>query len=155
MKIQATISGYANKPCTVYAYFDKESGVLVVSKEVDFRADRFSDCVIISNTELPERESFFTPDRFNEGINSFFQMVSEDKIDIQDAASRCNPKNQIESDGINEMGKRVFRLANDITNGQIAVIAIAWYVSQALTIEKVLNFQDKLLELSAGSIYSI
>lgn len=143
-KIQASISGFSNRPCTVYALYDRDNQILVINKEADYRAGRFQDCALVSNSNLEDRDALFELDFLNESISSFFEMVNEDKLTIQDGASRCVPSNKIERDGVNENGKHIYRVADEISNGQIAVLAIVWYVSQSNSIATTLDFQDRL-----------
>lgn len=154
-KIQAVFSGFSNKPATVFALYDAENDHLYINKEAPFRTDRFGDCLIISNVDLPERETLFELDMINDAINYFFEMTNSDRLEIQDAAVRCSPNNKIERDGINENGKFIYRIDTDISNGQVAVLAIAWHVKQAKVVSNMLDFQEKLFDLSSGEIYSI
>lgn len=148
LKIQASIAGFNGSPATLYALYDEKQNILVISKEVPFRSDRFSDCLVVSNVDVDDRDAFFAPEDFNEAMGLFFEMTGFGSIEISDAVARCNPMNQIEKDGVRESGKAAYNLAPDITNGQVAVLSIVWHVSKAKVISRGLDFQDKLLELS-------
>ncbi|NDI85083.1 hypothetical protein [Undibacterium crateris] len=155
MNIQAVISGFQGRPCTVYAYYDEESDVLVISKEAASRSDRFKDCFLISNIDLPERDAVFAPEDFNDAITHFFEMICDSKLTIKDAASRCNPTNSIEKDGVNENGKRAYRISPETSNGQVAVLSIVWHVKNARTVCKVLDMQDRFADLQLGMMMTI
>ncbi len=154
-KIQASFRGFSGKACTVYAAYDSKSNFLVISKETEFRADRFNDCVIISNVDLPDREVLFENDQMNDAIQSYFELSNSNLLEVSDAASRCNPSNTIERDGINEQGKSIYRISDQITNGQIAALAIAFYVTQAKVIDSMLSFQDQLADLTGAEVITI
>lgn len=155
MKIQSCIMGFGGKPSCVLSLYDETSGVLVVSKIVPHRKDRFDDCLVISNTELPAREVLYDEGKFNESISTYLEMKNCGLIDILPGASQSDPGNAFETEGVRETGRRIYRFNPDMSNAQVAVIATAWYVKQAQSVSKVLSMQSRLLDIQQGNLITI
>ncbi|HWX02385.1 hypothetical protein [Collimonas sp.] len=155
MKIQASISGYGMAPATVYSFYEAESDILLVSKETAFRTDRFSDAILIGGVGLAERDCLFTDVDFMDAIEEFFIRANGKTLMIDDKAARCDPRQKLEPDGMSDTGKRLYRVSPDITCGQVAVLATAWYVKKALGIGNVMVMQDWFLNVDQGGFVTI
>lgn len=155
MKIQCVISGFGGKPATVYSLYDEKSGMLVIQKEGVYRDTRFDDCLIISNTDLADREVLFDQDKFSHAIERFFELENSGALEFGKNAQRCSPTNAIEVEGVRDSGARIYRLQPQITNAQIAALATCWYIKQARTIAKVFDMQDRLLAIQQGRVLTI
>jgi hypothetical protein len=153
MKIQASIAGFGKTAATVYALYDEESGLLVVSKAVAYRQDRFQDSLLISNQDLPARDVHFREDMLQDAITCFFDVQNSGRLMIEDTAQQCNPSQQIEMDDVKQNG-RSYRLQS-VSDAQIGVLAMCQYVKRARVISNSISMADALLEISKGAIYSI
>jgi hypothetical protein len=155
MKIQASISGYGMAPATVYSFYEAESDILLVSKEAAYRADRFSDAILIGGVALAERDCLFTDLDFMDAIEEFFIRSNGKTLMIDDKAARCDPRQKLEPDGMSDFGKRLYRVSPDITCGQVAVLATALYVKTALGIGSAMEMQDWFLDAGQGGFVTI
>jgi hypothetical protein len=69
----------------------------------------------------------------------------------------CNPEPKIEYDGLREGGK-IYRLAPDMSNAQVAVLATCLYVEQYQNTQKTLEMADDIADLNdlfSGGILTI
>jgi hypothetical protein len=162
--IQATIVGYSGKPCTLFSAYDQDAQVLVVSVVAGHRRDRRKGCMVITNDLNIERDSLFSEDQFSAAIAAFFSLkdgAAQDgkssRLVFSDKAATSNPSQSIEKDGMDTHGPK-YRL-QEISNSQVAALATCWYAaSKAATIDTMLDFADKLLDLdilSRGGILTI
>lgn len=155
MKIQASIVGYGMAPATVYSFYDAESDILLVSKEAAYRTDRFSDAILIGGVELEARDSLFCDADFMDAIAEFFVRANGKTLMIDEKVARCDPRQKLEPDGMSDTGKRLYRVSPDITCGQVAVLATAWYVKKALGIGNAMVMQDWFLNADQGGFVTI
>jgi len=162
--IQATIVGYNGKPCTLFSAYAKEAQVLTVVVSGEHRRDRREGCIVITNDLNIERDSLFLESEFSSAISAYFSLkdgAAQDgksaRLIFSDKAAATNPNQAIEKDGMDTSGPK-YRM-QEITNAQVAVLATCWYAaSTASTINTVLDFADKLLDLdilSRGGILTI
>lgn len=152
--IQATIVGYASKPSTVFAAYDSETRVLVVSVEAGYRAARRDGCIVISNDTTVERDSLFDESMMRDAILSFFALqagVSADgkssRLLFSEKAARSNPINSIEKDGMDANGQK-YRVSEAITCAQVAVLTACRYAhSKAGPVDQMLGMADAINEI--------
>jgi hypothetical protein len=154
MKIQASFVGFTSNPCTVLATLADEGGAIYVAKIVDFKRERVSDSLIISNMELDAVELQFTESDLGEAIAAFLQAKNGGLISFSSDAQRADPAGAIEQDGINETGRKM-RIAAEIKNEQVAALAICLYATKSSTNNKVMGMMDQLMSLQNGGILSI
>lgn len=134
-KIQATITGYRGKPCTVLSIYYKNLGVLVISKIVAYRQDRVEGASVITNVPRINRDALFEEADMKQAIVCFKSQkgkVTPDGMQgivFDDGAGRADPESRIESDGIDVSGER-FKIASDVSNEQIAVLATCLFVDR-------------------------
>lgn len=155
MKIQCSIKGFYGAPATIYSMLDATTGILVVQKSAKYRADRFSDCVLVSNANLDSRDVLFTPDDFRDAIDAFFELYRAGEVKIVDSLAGANPENKIEVDGVRDNGRANYVLASEISCTQIAVLASCWHVKRAGNISAVIDMQDRLLDILQGDFITI
>lgn len=155
MKIQASILGFTGKPCTVLATMADEGGAIYIAKSVDYKAERVSDCVVVANTELSVVDFLFGESDLGEAIDAYLILKSGGQISFASGSVQSSdPQASIEPDGVSETGRRM-RIADDIKNAQIAVLAIALYSSRARDIGKAESMMDGMLNLLSRQIFSI
>ncbi|MFM0405214.1 hypothetical protein [Paraburkholderia dipogonis] len=142
MNIQAIFKGYAGDGVTVYSKWT--NGILVVNKVVAYREDRFKDCLIISDTDLAARESFFTDEHISDAIGAYMHMKACGEMDIADAAARGNPEHWVQDADTNN-GLRRFMVKPQVENAVVAVLATCWQVKRSKAITKGLSLMDEFL----------
>ena len=163
--IQATITGYFGKPCTLFSAYDQDAQVLVISVETDYRRERREGCMVITNDTNIERDGLFSEAELQQAIAAFFTLqggIASDgkagRLVFADKAARANPAQSIEKDGMDSNGQR-FRISESISSAQIAALATCWYAASRIgTLDKVLNMAEKLIEIelfNRGAIFTI
>jgi hypothetical protein len=151
VNIQAIFKGYAGDSVTVYSKWT--SGILVVSKIVAYREDRFKDCLVIADAEVPARESFFTDEYISDAIAAYMHMKACGELDISDAAARGNPEHWVQDADTNN-GLRRFMVKPQVDNAVMAVLASCWQVKRSKAVSKSLSMMDALLTMR-GTIQTI
>ncbi|MGZ8220042.1 MAG: hypothetical protein ACXWT0_00190 [Methylobacter sp.] len=164
--IQSTIVGYSGKPRTLFSAYNAETRILVISVDADYRKERRDGCMVITNDDSIQRDMLFTEEDLQASIEAFFMLqggVATDgksaRLVFSDKAMRGNPAQSIEKDGMDTSGQR-FRISENITSAQIAVLAACWYAEKRLNVvNDVLDMADRLLDLdhqlSLGGVVTI
>ena len=160
--IQTTIVGYTGKPCSLFAGYDEKTNVLVISRDEKYRSARHKNCVVITNDPKLERDSFFNEEDLQSSIEAYYFMNNgmaadgvSPRLVFADKASRANPAQSIDKDGVNASGQE-YRINEGITNAQIATLATCWYASQQISvIDNVLSMADMLLRVSEANMFNV
>jgi len=151
MKIQASITSYFGEPATVLSLWHQN--VLVVSKVVKYRKDRYMDSLIIADSELEERESFFTDEHMGDAIEAYYFMKNCGELVIEDVAAMANPENSIQPADTNN-GQNRYMVKPELSNLHVATLATCWQVKRSKGIAKNLSMFDQLLS-ARGTIATI
>lgn len=160
-QIQATFAGYGGRACTLFSALYKDTNILVIGAEAEYRTERRDGCVVLTNDPDIPRDSLFEDLELKQAISAFYSLKSGIAVDgkssrlvISDRAARANPESSIEKDGIDNSGP-VFRVADGVTCSQIATLATCLYAIRAGTIESTVSMSEQLLALSRGQIVTI
>lgn len=146
MKIQSTIAGFAGQPTTIIGSLDERTGVLVMVKEVKFREERIDETfALVSNLNLPELDFRFGDDHLGSAIRTYFTRRAQTTIDIMQELQRHLPDNKIESDAVDEGGRR-YRIHPEIMNGQIAILAAVALCEKQDPFNAAMQMQEELID---------
>lgn len=146
MKIQSTIAGFTGAPTTLLGKLDTNTGVLVVVKEVAYREERIDpEFALVSNLDLPALDLRFGDENIRDAIRGYFTRAAQETIDLVAAVARHAPDHRIERDQVDEKGRR-YRLAPDITNGQVAVLACVALIEQQSGFRAAVEMASELAE---------
>lgn len=135
IRLQATIGGLATGGQggaeTLLGEMDLTSGVLLVDAARTVRAGedevRHEGCAALTNNPAAEeQDALFTDADIRDAIHDYFSFQGRGLLVLDDAVARHNPATKIEPDGLDERGRK-YRIAPDMTNGQLAVIAMCWF----------------------------
>lgn len=144
--IQAEITGYSGLAVNLMGALDMDSGLLIVARELAM-GERTDGAVIVSNDPRAEqRDSLFDEDRLQNAIRLFFRAQATGMIELLSAVSKFDPSHKIEANGLDENGSK-YRLAPDVMNGNIAVLALVDAADRAYTAQKATDFSSELAEL--------
>lgn len=161
IQVQATISGYGGKACTLFSAYDSDTQVLVVGAEAEYRRDRREGCIVLTNENDIQRESLFTDDDLLPAIVAFYALKSgfasdgkTTRIAFAERAKRASPESAIEKDGIDASGPK-FRIAEGVSCGQIAALATCLYAVRCRAIERAVQMADAFKFLAHGRILTI
>lgn len=121
--VQAIISGYRGPAVNLLGALQVETGLFIVAKEQGVE-ERLPGALIVSNsTRLDDRDRLFDEDKLQRAIRLYFSLKGQGLLELLPAVMKHDPGNMIEVDGMNERGTR-YRLSPDITDGNIAVLAM-------------------------------
>lgn len=155
-KIQANIEGFLGKPVSLFGVIDTDTGVLNVVKAAVKRQAKRDDCVFISNTLKADCDFAFDETKFKDAIASYFRLkggMAEDEMTplliISGKVGSADPKSALEMDGVSESGMD-YRIAADISNMQMAVLAMCLYAEKSKVTGECLEMFDSLSTILAG-----
>ena len=156
IKIQATISGYSGKACTLFSAYDSDNRRLAIHSEANYRAERTDGCAVITNDSFIDRDTLFSSDNLGDSIEAFSVLkngVAADgyspRLAISPLASRANPGSAIETDGYTEQGPK-YKIMDGITCAQVAALCTCWYACRLGVIEQTVGMADILKRLLRG-----
>lgn len=145
-KFLVSIAGYSGPAITLVCAYDQRDDVLIVAEEgplVEVRREGFG---MVTNLDLPAIDLRFDDARIRDSIRDYFRRSSQDTIDLIDKLARHSPDNAVTNDGFDDHGPR-YRIAPDITNGQIAVFAACCFAGAQSPIGSALALMDDIAEL--------
>ncbi|MCM1128962.1 MAG: hypothetical protein NC211_03660 [Alistipes senegalensis] len=161
VQIQATFAGFNGNACSLFSAYDTDSAVLVISAEAGYRTERRSCCIVLTNVQGIDRDTFFTDADLMQAISAFHSLKTGVASDGQSArlvfserAARANPEQAVERDGMDVSGPK-YRVSENITNSQAAALATCLYASKCSAIENTLDMADDLLRLMRGEVLTI
>lgn len=144
MKIIVSISGYAGESITLAAFLDHATGVLAVLQGLKYREAREPGMAFVTNTKAPDYDCMFTEEHMAEAIRDFREGEGTGMIKLSDNTMRHKPR--IESDGVSETGQK-YRLHPDLTNGEVAVLALTHFMQRQRAVHTVDSALDAMLDL--------
>lgn len=151
MKIQISIAGFAGAATTLLATYKEETGILAIAKEVTFKETRQAGCAVVSDLELPEVDYHFTDQDMRGAINAYFARNAQRLIALPDSLIRYQPDNKIEVDAVEATGRK-YRIAGDISNGQVAVLAACAFLQAQNPINAAIAMMDDLADFYVTTI---
>ncbi len=160
-KLQANIQGYLGRPASLFGMFDTETGVLVIATAASKKLAPKDDCIFITNQLKTEHDFFIDESKLLDSISSYYRLkngVAEDGqtslLRFSAKAGNADPVSSIEVDGVSKSGMD-YRIARDISNVQIATLAMCLYAESISTVEDTLAMFDELDELMEGNWVTI
>lgn len=121
MLVQASINGYSGRPATVVGFLDFNTQLLFIKKSDELKQGRFSNSGLITNVVMPEYDRWFDEGDFGDAVAAFREFDGSGRLHFDKKAERSRPTIQVEK--ISENGSTL-SISSDITNEQVAVIAI-------------------------------
>jgi len=147
MKILVSIAGYGgagSKPITLAATRDDATGVMTVAKEVKYREEAPKGYAFVTNVKLPNYDCLFTEEHLQTAILAYREGEGLTTFILADDVARNRPR--IETDGIDPRGQK-YRLAADLTNGEMAVLALAYFQSRQRSVSSLTSQMDRIANL--------
>lgn len=150
MRIQVSIAGYSGTPVTLACVKDPATGVLVISKQVKYNEAKLApDFALVSSHTLAQTDFTFNDEKFGDAVKAYFDQKGQGILVVHESLARFNPDNRIEYDSVDATGRR-YRIAPEIDNGQVAVLAVAAFAeiqNHISTANQVADEISGLLEL--------
>lgn len=153
MKIQAICSGYEGRPACVYAGYDAEKDVLVISRVADIRLTRFQDFRVVTNCKAEAWDSWFDETHFPDAIEAFNARLGMDRIIFKQDAARANPKTALQLLKVTESGRK-YEVSAAISAAQVCTLMIAWHLKAATAIADAFAFGDLLTSMDRGELWT-
>jgi hypothetical protein len=148
IRVQAEVTGYGGPAVNLLGALDPDSGLLIVAKELPI-GERQDDATVTSNDPRAERrDRLFSEDDLQDAIRLFFRAKSTAMIELLPTVTKHEPAHKIETNGMDENGTK-YRLSPDITNGNIAVLALAALADHAYKAQSATTFSNELADFFA------
>lgn len=147
MQVLVSIAGYGGegaKPTTLAAFFDESKGTMVALKEIDFREKAEPGVAFVTNLRLENYDCLFTESHLQAAILAYREGVATVAFILADDVSKHRPR--IETDGIDTSGQK-YRLDANMTNGQVAVLALAHFQTRQRSVGSLTSQMDKMTSL--------
>lgn len=147
MKIQASVGGYGGsgaEPITLVALKDEATGVLVILKKVEYRSAPEAGHAFVTNLKLDNYDCLFKEEHLGDAIRAYKEAEGMGTIVLGPEAQRYAPR--IQSDGIDAQGQK-YRLHENMTNGELAVLALTHFMSRQRAISATAGAADKLFSM--------
>lgn len=158
--LQVTIGGMGSAGQagaeTILGEFEPITGVLMIHKSIQVppgspEVRRGEAAVLTNNTSADDRDGLFNEDNIRDAIIDFFNLDGRGQLVLLDDVARHNPKNKIEQDGMDERGRK-FRFGLDITNAQIAVVAMCWFAMKQGAVHAQLEVFDEFQDMAITTV---
>lgn len=158
--MQVTIGGMSARPgssgMTVYGELDVATGLLLIDEAkavvpgvpVERRA---GSAMLTNDLSAPDYDAMFTDDHIREAITDYYGFQGRGLLMLEDAVRQFDPASKIEPDGIDEHGRK-FRVAPDISDGQVAVMVMCWFANRQSAVNAQVAVFDDLADLSVTTV---
>lgn len=160
-QIQATITGYGGRACTLFSALNSDTKVLIFGAEADFKPDRRAGCIVLTNDPAIQRDSLFQESDLKAAITAFFALKSgyaadnkSPRMAFSERAARANPEQSIEKDGMDSTGPR-YRIADGVSCSQMAALVTCLYASRADTVSVAVKMAHTFRHFGHGGIITI
>jgi hypothetical protein len=161
IQIQATVTGYGGRQCSLFSAYDPEARVLVIGAEADYRAERRDGCIVLTNVPDIARDRLFTDADLLPAIAAFHALKAgvaaggkSSRLVFAERAVRADPAKSIERDGMDASGPK-YRVADGITCGQIAALATCLHAIRSDSVERAVTLAESFRDLLNGGILTI
>lgn len=147
MKIMVTIGGYGGagaEPITLGAFKNNVLGVTVVKGKVAYREVPDEGVAFVTNMRLTNYDCLFRDEDLSGAIIAFKEAEGMGTFLFDDDAARFRPR--IESDGVDTNGQK-YRLAADISNGEMAALALAHFLSRQRSVDAISHITSDIARL--------
>lgn len=147
LKIMVSIGGYGaagTEPVTLTAFKNNALGVLVILEKVTYREAADEGFAFVTNMRLKNYDCLFKEEHLADAITAYKEGEGMLTIILADEVARYRPK--IETDGVDTQGQK-YRLGSEIDNAQIAVLALAHFMSRQRGIESLGRMSDDIARL--------
>lgn len=158
IQIQAAIGGLGSGAGAeiVFGELDRPSGVLLIDAALALppgmpEARRGGCAVVTNNPSTDDRDELFTDVELRQAIEDYFAFSGRGLLVIEPAVARHDPRSKIEPDGLDERGRK-YRIAPDMTNGQLAVIVACWF---AMRQSGVASHLDAMVDAEDDTIITV
>lgn len=148
LAVQAQIVGYHGRPVNLLGMLDKQTGLILIGKELEANQCHDGAIFVTNDPQTALRDQLFETDHLRDAIELYFARDGSGRLAMVSSTERHKPAHKIERDGYDERGAR-YRLADDVSNGNVAVLAIVWTMTQADTAQDGIEFCEEMAAMFA------
>lgn len=148
LAVQAQIVGYHGRPVNLLGMLDKQTGLILIGKELEANQQHQGAIFVTNDAKTALRDQLFETDHLRDALELYFARDGSGRLAMVASTERYKPAHKIERDGYNERGAR-YRLADDVSNGNVAVLAIVWTMAQADTAQDGIEFCEEMAAMFA------
>lgn len=159
VKLQVYIGGMAKQGGgaeMLLGVLDVSLGVLLIDRAATSPAgepeQRRKDHVLCSNNPAcDDRDALFRESDMRQAVDDYMRFSGRGLLALDGKVERHNPATKIEPDGLDERGRK-YRFAPDISDGQVAVIAMCWLAARQQTIVGAQSHFDDLIDTDVVTV---
>jgi hypothetical protein len=145
VKIMCSIGGFTGQPITLLAGYDQSTGLLLVTSEVPFKNERRDGFAFLTNSAFAEsRDGLFSDANFEEAMMRFRELRAAGLLDLAEKLRKHDPDARIDVRDVTD-GGRTYRVSAEISNGQVAVLALTWFAARQRAISAAESMTSDLL----------
>lgn len=147
MKIMVSIGGFGPAgamPVTLMAFKSNALGTMTVLNQITYREFPDEGFAFVTNLRLKNYDCLFKEEHLAAAITAYKEAEGMGTILLADDVAKWRPR--IESDGVDTQGQK-YRLHGDIGNAEVAVLALAHFMSRQRGIESVTQMSDDIARL--------
>lgn len=147
MKILVSIGGYGGagaEAISLVALKDEATGVLAILKKVDYQAAPIPGQAFVTNLKLDNYDCLFKEEHLGDAIRAYKEAEGMGTIVLGPDVAKYAPR--IAVDGIDQSGQK-YRLHENMSNGELAVLALTHFMSRQKAISAREGQADKLFSM--------
>lgn len=142
-----SIGGYGpagSEPVTLMAFKSNALGTMTVLSRITYRESPDEGFAFVTNLRLKNYDCLFKEEHLADAITGYKEGEGMGTILLADDVSKYRPR--IEVDGVDTQGQK-YRLHSDIGNAEVAVLALAHFMSRQRGIESLTQMSDDIARL--------
>jgi hypothetical protein len=149
VKLRVNIAGFAGPAASIYCGYDPNTDMLLVGKAAElYEGTRRAGFLHITNQDRDAAvDAVFSNEDMMEAITAYFELEALGLLVIAAESQRFNPQSKIERDGLDTGGPK-YRVAPDMSNGQVAVLVACRYAKQQRSIAESLDAFSEILSIT-------
>lgn len=149
-----SIAGYYGSPVTLVCVHSPQDDMLVIAGEEPLVEQRRPGFGMVTNLNLDALDMRFENEQIRKSIHEFQRRLGQETLDLDGSLGRHSPENAVTQDGFDERGPK-YRLAPEISNGQVAVLAACAFAAGQSSVERALSLMDDITSLISTDLYSL
>lgn len=131
-------------PVTLMAFKSNALGTMTVLNQITYRESPDEGFAFVTNLRLKNYDCLFKEEHLADAITGYKEAEGMGTILLADDVSKYRPR--IEVDGVDTQGQK-YRLHSDIGNAEVAVLALAHFMSRQRGIESLTQMSDDIARL--------
>lgn len=151
--LQVEINGYKGPAVNLLAACDagepgdaEATGLVIVSQELPPGSREPGAMVTSNDPRAAARDLLFDESMIAAAIDLYFRAESTGMLELLAPVQKHNPSGAVQVRGVAAAGTR-YELNPDLTNGQVAVLALMYASHRSLSVEDTTDFADEMADM--------